>query len=126
MDGVSIVVSEYVAKELSSHVDVSFIKQAKNTLRNNPSWQGWVAELDLLHRVRSCAREVSLGTWEVKKGPRKPQIGWRMNVRDVIGYDDAGTDLPAIVLLLHSLKTILILCCFLLQVFGIIGVLMRL
>jgi hypothetical protein len=96
-------------------------------LRNNPSWQGWVAELDLLHRVRSCAREDSFGTWEVRKRPGKLQIGWRMNVRDVIGYDDAATDLPG-----HRPTFAFVednpqkLCCFLLQVFGITGVLMRL
>jgi uncharacterized protein (DUF3820 family) len=82
-----------VAKELSKCVDQSFISQASDTLRNNPSWQGWVAELDFLQRVRSCSKSID-SMWEVRKGFGMRDIGWRLRITQLIDYNDASADLP--------------------------------
>ena len=52
-NGESSLVSEFVLKELSLAVQMSFVNEAKNVMRNNPSWQGWVFELESICKFRS-------------------------------------------------------------------------
>jgi hypothetical protein len=49
----SSLISEFVLKELSLAVDMSFVTEAKSIMPNNPSWQGWVFELESICKFRS-------------------------------------------------------------------------
>lgn len=48
----SCVVCEFVMKQLSDDVDLSFVTAAKAVMPDNPSWQGWVFELEVLIKFR--------------------------------------------------------------------------
>ena len=50
---VSIFLSEYVTRKLSSLCEKATILRCKSILPDNPSWQGWVAELDVISRIRT-------------------------------------------------------------------------
>jgi hypothetical protein len=47
-DSNTVLLSKYVIKVLSRKIDSTFIESAKNVLSSNPSWQGWVFELEFL------------------------------------------------------------------------------
>ena len=105
VDGDCFVVSEFASKQLAGEVNRSFISRAANTLRDDPSWQRWVAELDLLHRARSChscalahADRLRTGrsTWEVRKiEGNRHVVAWRLNITSFIDYADPAEDLAA-------------------------------
>lgn len=44
----TIILSQYVTRMLLDKVSNDLIKKARSVLRNNPSWQGWVTELEVL------------------------------------------------------------------------------
>lgn len=48
----SCVVSKYVLVAMSDRASLQFVTEARATLPNNPSWQGWVFELEVLVRLR--------------------------------------------------------------------------
>ena len=45
-------VSEYVVKMISMRVKLEFVEEAKKVLPNNPSWLGWVFELETIIKFR--------------------------------------------------------------------------
>jgi hypothetical protein len=49
----SCVVCEFVMKQLSGYVDLGFVAAAKAVMPDNPSWQGWVFELEVLIKFRN-------------------------------------------------------------------------
>ena len=52
----SIFLSEYVTRQLSENCRAKTIALCRNVLPNNPSWQGWVAELEVLSKIRKTRR----------------------------------------------------------------------
>lgn len=48
----SCVVSKYVLIAMSDRVSLTFVEEARAILPNNPSWQGWVFELEVIVRLR--------------------------------------------------------------------------
>lgn len=82
VDGQVTIVSEYVTKKLAfKAAAASVVSRALNILIDNPSWQGWVAKLDLLHRIRTCHTK-SL-TWEAKGAQRRE---WKIQFSNIIEY----------------------------------------
>jgi hypothetical protein len=45
-------VSEYAVKRVANIVDLEFIHSAKNILTSNPSFQGWIFELEVISMIR--------------------------------------------------------------------------
>ena len=45
-------VSKYVTLKLESKVDLQFINEAKNILTDNPSFQGWIFELEVISKIK--------------------------------------------------------------------------
>lgn len=55
----SCLVSQFVTKQLSKRVDLNFVTAARSVMPDNPSWQGWVFELEILVNVRrSVGKEI--------------------------------------------------------------------
>jgi len=52
------VVSHYALRMLSDMMSVSFIKKAKSVMPNNPSFQGWILEMEVLGKIK--AKDVNL------------------------------------------------------------------
>eukprot|EP01041_Mallomonas_annulata_P008270 gene8270-17018_t len=48
---VSTVLSEYVGKSLSDSCSKEIIEKCRNIMINNPSWQGWVTEFEVLAKI---------------------------------------------------------------------------
>ena len=54
----SSLVSQYASRRLSSMMSASFIETAKSYLPNNPSFQGWILEMEVLGKIK--AKQVNL------------------------------------------------------------------
>ena len=56
------VISEYVTKSLSTRINpqdrLRFIGEAREMSPDNPSWQGWLTELDVILRVKDSVNDV--------------------------------------------------------------------
>ena len=52
----SIFLSEYVTRKLSRKCETGTINLCKSILTENPSWQGWVADLEVLSMIRKTKR----------------------------------------------------------------------
>lgn len=52
--GVSMPISQYILRKLSSVVDSSFIEASEKINSENPSWQGHIFEMKLIHRICKC------------------------------------------------------------------------
>ena len=57
-DGKTIVLSQFVMRKLLESVTDDFIQKARLFLPDNPVWQGWVTEAEVLHMART-QRDVS-------------------------------------------------------------------
>lgn len=57
-DGKSVVLSQFVMRKLLESVTEDFIRKARLFLPDNPVWQGWVTEAEVLHMART-QRDVS-------------------------------------------------------------------
>ena len=88
INGESSIVSEFAAKALSQRVDQVFIVAASARLPGYPAWQGWVAELDMLQRIRYCFNTHS--TWQVRRfcTESTTKISWSVNITEIVDYPD--------------------------------------
>jgi hypothetical protein len=54
-NGVSMPISQYILRKLSSKIDLSFIESMESINPNNPSWQGLVFEMKMIQRICKCS-----------------------------------------------------------------------
>lgn len=53
IDGISVPLSQYVCRILARKVDLTFITAASNVNAGNPSWQGKVYEMKIIHHIQN-------------------------------------------------------------------------
>ena len=75
-DGESIILSQFVTRELIQSVSDDFIQKARTFLPDNPAWQGWVTEAEVMYFARTKLNMIfrndtqnpkSVETWSSEK-----------------------------------------------------------
>eukprot|EP01035_Chromulina_nebulosa_P028432 gene28432-37531_t len=83
---VSVLLSEYIAKKLGERVDLKFLESCRNLLQDNPSWQGWVSEMEVINRIRKYSH---MDVWNRSKLKISWKISSRLNIVDE-NFQDTG------------------------------------
>ena len=52
----SIIVSHYAFKQLFQKCSMQFVEAARRVMANNPSWQGWITELEVILKLQSSEK----------------------------------------------------------------------
>jgi hypothetical protein len=74
--GEAVLLSQYVTRLVAWCTDDTFIAEAERHLPNNPSWQGWVFEMKVIHMVRrdnTLSLKLSDGNSLVLEGSAAPE-----------------------------------------------------
>lgn len=77
------ILSEYAAKQLSSICTPQAIGLARSVMSNNPAWQGWVSELECLHKIRESSGRVEF--WDANGN----SVIWPKDNHQVDSYEFA-------------------------------------
>ena len=76
------VISEYALKILLKQCTPEFIALARNAMKKNNIWQGWVTEFECLYKIEKCSNNIELcdinGT----------SVIWPMNYNSVEKYNE--------------------------------------
>ena len=82
--GESVLLSQFVARLVAWDVDAAFIAKAERLLPNNPSWQGWVFEMKVIHMVtkhNTLSLKLSDDDCLVLKGSAAPELFMELPAR---------------------------------------------
>ena len=83
--GKSVVLSQFVMRKLMDRVSIDFIQKARYFLPNNPSWQGWLVEAEVMHMART---RKNLSFRNDSSEPRVTET-WQAEV-GVISFEDVA------------------------------------
>ena len=61
-DKPSIIVSEFALKHLFNRCSMEFIRAARQIMGSNPSWQGWITELEVISMLESS---MQIEAWDI-------------------------------------------------------------
>jgi DNA polymerase III delta prime subunit len=82
----SIPLSNYVVRKLAEFVQLSFVATAKNICQDNPSFQGWIFELEVLTMLKEgklVYADGMLADWQVDLDPSKFKLRYFHDVADI-------------------------------------------
>ena len=78
----SIIVSHYAFKQLFQKCSMQFVEAARRVMANNPSWQGWITELEVILKLQSSEK---IEAWD-KNG--KVTVYAKKSITDFSDEDD--------------------------------------
>lgn len=76
-----VVLSKYVTRMLLSRVKDGFIAKARLTLEDNPVWQGWVTEFEVLS---TAGKSLQMCFYGIKK----KRESWTSSTKSILTFDD--------------------------------------
>lgn len=113
--GRPVLVCEYIVRLLSEKIDRSFILTAMDVLPNNPSWLGFVAELDHFWRARKICQEGIPWRLRTILPNGDCHTGFAFHISKIEHFTALANLAPAAATGMHSLDQVLlvpILWCF--------------